>query len=1014
MKNTKTISTSKNFRKSKFLPLITLLLMVVLLSSPFLSIVRGDNFSITYTLKMGGLNPTANPVTYDNTVATPILDAYDPVYEFMGWNVIYWANFTQMLTPQKNFVIPAGTTGRVELAAIFDTTPKGFPINYNLDGGVNHPSNRDRYFGDNDHFPIDFFAPSKSGYTFAGWTVVYSDGFTSPITTPTTSFSIHAGTTEAITLTAHWTVNTYTISYDPSSGVLAPSNPATYTVEQLPITITPPTRAGYNFQQWTATYANGSSTALPSSGIPKGTTGNIALRAVWTAAGVTYDVHYYLTGTTTELAPSVRGKSGIMASTITENAASIPGYTADATTKTLTLAVSGNEIVFYYTPRIDISYVVHYYLTGTTTSLAPDKTVVGQTMNTTVIENAAVVAGYTVDSNSKHLTLAASGNVITFYYTPNIDISYVVHYYLTGTTTSLAPDKTVVGQTMNATVTESAVSVAGYTVDAASKSLTLAASGNVFAFYYTPDDDISYVVHYYKTGTTISLAADKTVLGQTMANIVTENAVAIAGYTVDAASKSLTLAATGNEIIFYYNENTNIEYTVHYYVAGTSNSLVADKVVTGQTMNATVTESAVSVAGYSVDAASKSLTLAASGNVITFYYTPDTNIQYVVHYYLAGTTTSLIADKTVTGKTMNTTVTEDAAVIAGYTADFASKSLLLAASGNEITFYYDVALFTITYVLNGGTQSSSPASYTVDDLPLPITVPTRAGYPFLRWIATCSNGSQIPLTSSAIPAGTSGNIVLSAVWDIDNPFVYDITYMLNGGSLDANRPTKYTIENATKVNSATMGTPTKIGYNIDRWFVVTEDGTFIDVSAAGLPAGTIGNIIVVVFWVEYPIMYTINYELAGGVNVGNAVDYSVESRFDIYINAPIRAGYDFMYWMLTCANGTQLVLPATGIPKGTAGDLKLTAVWNPNPIVYSIGYDLNGGSIPGGYNPAAYTVASGAISITAPVKSGHTFQGWTITYNYGSATEKSEMLVGSTIPAATTGNILLAANWAEI
>jgi hypothetical protein len=59
-----------------------------------------------------------------------------------------------VLTPQRNFVIPAGTTGLVELTAIFDTSPKGFPILYELNGGTNNPLNRVKYFGDNEYFPI--------------------------------------------------------------------------------------------------------------------------------------------------------------------------------------------------------------------------------------------------------------------------------------------------------------------------------------------------------------------------------------------------------------------------------------------------------------------------------------------------------------------------------------------------------------------------------------------------------------------------------------------------------------------------------------------------------------------------------------------------------------------------------------------------------------------------------------------------------------------------------------------
>ena len=51
-------------------------------------------------------------------------------------------------------------------------------------------------------------------------------------------------------------------------------------------------------------------------------------------------------------------------------------------------------------------------------------------MATTVSEDAESIAGYTVDETPKSLKLAATGNVITFVYTPNDDISYTVEYEL--------------------------------------------------------------------------------------------------------------------------------------------------------------------------------------------------------------------------------------------------------------------------------------------------------------------------------------------------------------------------------------------------------------------------------------------------------------------------------------------------------------------------------------------------------------------------------------------------------
>ncbi|MCL2059725.1 MAG: InlB B-repeat-containing protein, partial [Oscillospiraceae bacterium] len=315
-------------------------------------------------------------------------------------------------------------------------------------------------------------------------------------------------------------------------------------------------------------------------------------------------------------------------------------------------SIDNDEIKLFaiWSVRADIEYTVHYYLEGTETSLLASKTVDEQIAGDTIVENAAVIDGYTADEQSKSLTLAASGNEIVFYYTANDDIEYIVHYYAAGTTTRLAQDKAVDGQTMASTVTEQAAAIDGYTVDEQSKSLTLAASGNEIVFYYTANDDIEYIVHYYEAGTTTKLAQDKAVDGQTMASTVTEQAAVIDGYTADEQSKSLTLAASGNEIVFYYTANTDISYDVHYFLEGTTDSLAQSKTVVNQTMASTVTEQAAAIDGYTADEQSKSLTLAASGNEIVFYYTANDDIEYIVHYYEAGTTTKLAQDKAVDGQ----------------------------------------------------------------------------------------------------------------------------------------------------------------------------------------------------------------------------------------------------------------------------------------------------------------------------------------------------------------------------
>ncbi len=86
----------------------------------------------------------------------------------------------------------------------------------------------------------------------------------------------------------------------------------------------------------------------------------------------------------------------------------------------------------------------------------------------------------------------------TYYahFTPNTDISYTVEYE-TAEGEKLLPDKEVGNQTMATTVTEQAPEIAGYTVDEGTKSLKLAAEGNVITFIYTPNTDTKYTVEWY-------------------------------------------------------------------------------------------------------------------------------------------------------------------------------------------------------------------------------------------------------------------------------------------------------------------------------------------------------------------------------------------------------------------------------------------------------------------------------------------------------------------------------------
>lgn len=70
---------------------------------------------------------------------------------------------------------------------------------------------------------------------------------------------------------------------------------------------------------------------------------------------------------------------------------------------------------------------------------------------------------------------------------------------------------------------------------------------------FQPRTDLSYTVHYYIEGTTIPVARDKVVTGQTYGTTVTETAVEVRDFeALEPTTQELTLTEDGMELIFYY------------------------------------------------------------------------------------------------------------------------------------------------------------------------------------------------------------------------------------------------------------------------------------------------------------------------------------------------------------------------------------------------------------------------------------------------------------------------------
>ena len=92
------------------------------------------------------------------------------------------------------------------------------------------------------------------------------------------------------TLTAQWTVNQYTITYDLAGGTVE-GNPNTYTIETVDFTLKNPTKSGYTFTGWSGTGLDGENNMTVT--IPTGSTGNRAYTAHWRYNGSGHSYSYY-------------------------------------------------------------------------------------------------------------------------------------------------------------------------------------------------------------------------------------------------------------------------------------------------------------------------------------------------------------------------------------------------------------------------------------------------------------------------------------------------------------------------------------------------------------------------------------------------------------------------------------------------------------------------------------------------------------------------------------------------
>ena len=212
----------------------------------------------TVTLDTAGGDPI-RPIQY--TVESEAFQLPTPIrtgYIFLGWT---GEGITE---PQKTIEIPQGGTGDRTYTANWQVIE--YTIITLLEGG--NAGSSGEYFYTVEQ-TVTLPTPTRTGYTFLGWT---GEG----ITTPQPNVTIPKGSTGDKTYIENWELTEYNITMDLNGG--SGQEKVVYTMTDEDFELPTPTRNGYEFVGWTGEDITTPQTSVK---IPKGSTGNKAYTANW-------------------------------------------------------------------------------------------------------------------------------------------------------------------------------------------------------------------------------------------------------------------------------------------------------------------------------------------------------------------------------------------------------------------------------------------------------------------------------------------------------------------------------------------------------------------------------------------------------------------------------------------------------------------------------------------------------------------------------------------------------------
>lgn len=324
-------------------------------------------------------------------------------------------------------------------------------------------------------------------------------------------------------------------------------------------------------------------------------------------------------------------------------------------------------------------------------------------------------------------------------------------------------------------------------------------------------------------------------------------------------------------------------------------------------------------------------------------------------------------------------------ILKRFTAIFIALAIMLTASG-----IWNIEVYAKVY-----TQNISNASVSTNQ-----TVTSS-------YIRNYTNGLQITNWSSQITFKNDGAVNVSGGSygfmlyraDLENNGTFTFTgsgstfsfmtpaSFLNNGTATIKGVYNFSVQSGTDfVNNGTLYLEDISNINLDGFvnngtviFPDSEKNSYVYLEFEKKNSGT-GQVYTKTDYENRTLNYPINYE---GLNAGNYSDYenpnpvyyewAAADPQDVVLADPTLPGYEFLGW--TCGElGISSPQKSLTFSSSVCKDVTVTANWK--KTVYSISYELDGGSFSDTQDPPAEYTRGDQKGIPSPHKNGYTFGGW--------------------------------------